>query len=57
MTVAINSLTVDCHDPHTVARFWSAALTARVTGGASSAGECWAWRAPACLRWRLAVSE
>ncbi len=26
MTVAINSLTVDCHDPHAVARFWSAAL-------------------------------
>ncbi len=26
MTVAINSLTVDCHDPKPVARFWSAAL-------------------------------
>ncbi len=26
MTVAINSLTVDCHDPRAVARFWSAAL-------------------------------
>ena len=26
MSVAINSLTVDCHDPRAVARFWSAAL-------------------------------
>ena len=26
MTVAINSLTVDCHDPSAVAQFWSAAL-------------------------------
>jgi hypothetical protein len=26
MTVAINSLTVDCHEPRTVAKFWSAAL-------------------------------
>jgi hypothetical protein len=26
MTVAINSLTVDCHEPRKVARFWSAAL-------------------------------
>jgi hypothetical protein len=26
MTLAINSLTVDCHDPKAVARFWSAAL-------------------------------
>ena len=26
MTVAINSLTVDCHEPRTVARFWAAAL-------------------------------
>jgi len=26
MTVAINSLTVDCHEPRTVAQFWSAAL-------------------------------
>ena len=26
MTVAINSLTVDCHEPRKVAAFWSAAL-------------------------------
>ena len=26
MTIVINSLTVDCHDPRAVARFWSAAL-------------------------------
>ncbi len=26
MTVAINSLNVDCHDPKVVAEFWSAAL-------------------------------
>jgi hypothetical protein len=26
MTVAINSLTVDCHEPRTVAQFWAAAL-------------------------------
>ncbi len=26
MTVAINSLSVDCHDPKLVAEFWSAAL-------------------------------
>ncbi len=26
MTVAINSLSVDCHDPKRVAEFWSAAL-------------------------------
>ena len=26
MTVAINSLNVDCHDPKLVAEFWSAAL-------------------------------
>lgn len=26
MSLAINSLTVDCHDPAALARFWSAAL-------------------------------
>jgi len=26
MTVAINSLTVDCHEPRTVAQFWAAVL-------------------------------
>lgn len=26
MALHINTLTVDCHDPHAVARFWSAAL-------------------------------
>ncbi len=26
MSIVINSLTVDCHDPRAVARFWSAAL-------------------------------
>lgn len=26
MTVAINSITVDCHEPRTVAQFWAAAL-------------------------------
>ena len=26
MSVAVNSLTVDCHDPRAVATFWSAAL-------------------------------
>ena len=26
MSIAINSLTVDCHEPMAVARFWSAAL-------------------------------
>jgi hypothetical protein len=26
MTVAINTLTVDCHDPRVLGRFWSAAL-------------------------------
>ncbi|HET8776017.1 MAG TPA: VOC family protein [Candidatus Limnocylindria bacterium] len=26
MTIAINALTVDCHDPQAVGRFWAAAL-------------------------------
>ena len=30
MTVAINSLTVDCHDPGRIARFWSTVLDWRI---------------------------